>query len=213
MVKVTGKKPRATSAETENRGDEKLSALLLEMDALHAVLRTVDQGVDEQEALRLTSLAFEAQRASKTLETQLVLGSMARILGKPFEATSQEPSKRPWERYVFESLAQAWIYWAANPTSKTPLEIVSRLRSERDNRKKGYNGAVHLHALYFWADAVEALAKKDAKEARRLWQRSIEVGSSFGTASNASILWSYAATYFPEVIPRETAEGLKAGSG
>lgn len=205
MVEVTCKRPRKPKATSGDREHEKLSTLLVEMDALHTILQVVDQGVDSDEAISLTRSAFDQPRPVDSAEERIIFRAMAKILAQPATVSLKSPTKSPWERHVFESVARAWICWADDPASKTPLEEIPRLRvGQRGTCKQA--GAVHLLALYFWAAAIEALAKSDRVEARRLWRRAIELGSSFGTPSNAAILWSYAASFFPEVTPREQGE-------
>lgn len=212
MVEVTCKRPRKSDETSEEREHEKLGTLLLEMDALHTILQVVDQGVDSTEAVVLTRMAFDHARPTDSAEERIIFRSMAKILDMPAALSSKSPAKAPWERRAFETVANAWICWANDPSSEVPLEEIPKLRSaQRGTCKQA--GAVHLLAIYFWAAAVEALAKSDRAEARRLWRRAIEIGSSFGTPSNAAILWSYAATFFSEVTPRESSEGLKARFG
>jgi hypothetical protein len=212
MVDVTCKRPRKSSETSEGRENEKLGTLLLEMDALHTTLQVVDQGVDSTEAVVLTRMAFNHDRPANSAEERLIFRAMAKILDMPVALSSKLPAKAPWERRVFESVAHAWVCWANDPNSEIPLEEIPKLRSaQRGTCKQA--GAVHLLALYFWAAAVEALAKSDRAEARRLWRRAIEIGSSFGTPSNAAVLWSYAASFFPAVTPKESSEGLRTRFG
>ena len=207
MVEVTSKRPRKPKAAPEDHEREKLGNLLVEMDALHTLLRMVDQGGSSDEALALTQQAFGQLLPANSAEERVISRAMAKILAQPTTVSPKSPVKAPRERHVFESVARAWICWADDPPSEVPLQEIPRLRAQKRGACK-QTGAIHLLALYFWAAAVEALAKGERAEAHRLWQRAIELGSSVGTPSNAAILWSYAASFFPEVTPR--ARGVES---
>ena len=61
----------------------------------------------------------------------------------------------------------------------------------------GEDGAVETLSLNFWARAIELLVQEQRIEAKRFFERATEVGSQFGTRTNPSVCWSYAASFFP----------------
>jgi hypothetical protein len=57
--------------------------------------------------------------------------------------------------------------------------------------------AVQAMALRNWVHAMESLAYNDVYNARRLWQRALEIGGTFGTPSHYLVSWTYAAAFRP----------------
>jgi len=53
-----------------------------------------------------------------------------------------------------------------------------------------------MTALAYWEKAITMAITSDFEEAERYFDRATEVGSQYGTRSNPSICWSYAATFF-----------------
>lgn len=103
-----------------------------------------------------------------------------------------EPSKKPYDRYLFEATARVWILWASQTDPDKAMKELQALKSP----PAGAAGALHLMALNPWRDAVEALLRRDAAKARRLFWRASELGSQFGTESNPAVQWTYAASFF-----------------
>lgn len=120
--------------------------------------------------------------------------AMKFMVGYPVGSPQFEPSKKPYDRYLFESVSKAWIQWAS--LSKKDLdEALCSLRSLRD-QPPGASGALHLMALDPWRGAVEALLSRDADTARKFFLRASELGSELGTESSPTVQWTFAASFF-----------------
>jgi len=118
--------------------------------------------------------------------------AMRFILGYPIEVPSFNPAKRPRDRHIFEVTAKSWIAWARKTDQEKALEDLQAVPTTLSGRK----AALHLMALRPWKLAVEALLKKDALLARKLFHRASELSSHFGVESSPVIQWTYAASFF-----------------
>jgi hypothetical protein len=159
---------------------EKADAILLEMDALHAILQSVDHCEDSKQALGLIQRALLSPQTNR-----LIAASMRRILGQAIEAPGELLASETYSKHLYEGLVQIWLLWA----------------SGRNQEAKKVLGSLHLAeqafaVLQHWFGALEALVHENLAETHRLWKRSIEIGSSHGTKTSAAILWAYAATFF-----------------
>lgn len=118
--------------------------------------------------------------------------AMRFITNRPIEVPNIEPPNKPYDRYLFESIARGWIRWASQTNLDQALEQIQAVKKPPAE----VSGALHLMALNPWRDAVEALLRRDAINARRLFWRASELGSQFGTESNPAVQWSFVASFF-----------------
>jgi hypothetical protein len=128
----------------------------------------------------------------ETTEDQVTRYAMGKILGEPlpYPLLPDEDSTDP-ERSLFLSTSWAWMVWASgSPTNAALVEL-----KRQDLQEEGPSVLHHL-ALSNWALAVRSLLKGDMTEAKRRYRRALDVGSQFGTETNAVIVWTYAASFF-----------------
>lgn len=130
------------------------------------------------------------------IEGHAILCALTRIAGEPPpNCLPGEPVAKPWAAHMIEAASAAWCAWA-HGSPEIAVEQVALLRAEEQEVVEG-PGAVHRMALENWAEAIAAISEGKTEEARRLWLRAIEIGSSFGTESHLAVLWTYAATFQP----------------
>ena len=134
-------------------------------------------------------------QATDTAEDQVTWYAMGKIVGEdlPPPAFTDEDTEDK-ERVLFLSVAWIWMVWASGAPTKAALKDLDQL----DLQEEG-SSVLHHIALSNWALAVRSLLKGDMPEAKRLYRRALDVGSQFGTETNAVIVWTYAATFFRSV--------------
>jgi len=161
--------------------------------AAHTVLLTtldsMEGNAERTVALRLIEESY-ARGHQRTIEEQVIYGAQAKILGLPVIQPTFVPSKKPADRRMFEIVAKAWLMWAAGLDPKALLHTIPK--------PSEYGGAIHMMAIEPWASATEALFGQDNEEARRLFRRSVEIGTQYDTETNEVVKWAYAASFFHE---------------
>jgi hypothetical protein len=174
-----------------------IESILAESRALTAALESLQGRRGMGEVLSLVGPALDAREDSSDVEDTATCAAMGFITGRPVSRPSFRPAKRPDDRHIFETVAKSWILWASRSDPEEALNALQALRIP-----SGKVSALHLMALSPWKGAVEALLKKDASEARRLFLRASELGSQFGTESNPVVQWSFAASFFfsPSIV-------------
>lgn len=174
-------------------------ALVREIGALNAMLRSVGQHSVSKPTVRLVQAVF-AERlhrssASSSIEGRGISAAMAKILGEkaaPF--ASEVPVSSPWERVTTATVVAAWIAWADGYLEQARA-LLSQVDLERHPPLR--EGAINLMALGFWVQGIEHLLQGDKTSSKRFWQRAIEMGAHFGTESHLLVSWTYAASFFP----------------
>lgn len=139
-----------------------------------------------QRALTLTETLY--RRKVSTVEGVTVRVAQAMVLGLPIEAPSFEPVRKPADRRTFELLAKGWVDWASGQDPTPSLQACPKPAE--------FGGALHLMVLDPWRMAIQALQEQDLEEARRMFRRSVELSSQYGTASGNTIRWTYFASFF-----------------
>ena len=137
---------------------------------------------------------------SNTMADFAIRAAMSRItgsappIGQPVRTSGEEAV---WSVRGFELIATAWIAWTRGDTNRARYWIrhwsneQSEMLSNLDD-----SGAIQAWAVTLWANAVEALVEERPDDARRFFRRVYEVGSSFGTESHPTVLWTMAASFF-----------------
>lgn len=168
-----------------------LSAILSEMQALQAVSDAITMDWARDRALALSAQALKGQPEPHSMEGWVVRVALAHCLGQSVDLPPFTPSDsdRGTTR-TFEVLAYGWIRWVTQ-NDPSLLEELESLPPE-DNQD------METIALSFWGQALRGLIQGDLKEAKRFFDRSLEIGSQFGTPSNPGICWTYAASFFPK---------------
>lgn len=174
---------------------------VMNMAALEATLEAIrGQGP----ASRATALARQAlvskNHTSLTLEDVIVKASLRKISGglesSPKEEGFWTPSLNlPWTSFVYETIGASWLHWLSS-RDESGVGLISRLEASESNPGGSTRGAIELLSLKEWGRAVEALSSKNEEEARKYFERSVEIGAQIGSDSNMSINWTYAASIF-----------------
>ena len=115
--------------------------------------------------------------------------ALAKILGVSFITPRVEVVEAPTVRKRFGVLATAWMEWAAG---LSPLKVLQKAPAHALE----FGGALQWMSLDPWQAAIEALAVDNTDEARRLFRRSVQLGTQCQTESNPVVQWAYAATFF-----------------
>ena len=128
-----------------------------------------------------------------------VRAAMSRITGTV--APSGEPERTTGEAAVwavrgFELIALAWLAWSRGDERRARFMIEQWSREGEDKTNLSEEGAIQAFAVALWANAIEALIEGRPEDARRFFRRVYEVGSSFGTESHPTVLWTMAASFF-----------------
>jgi hypothetical protein len=185
---------------------DEVGKILTAANALNVAGRAVENLGDTTEALvavREAAVLWEGV-TTDTTEDFLTLQAMNHVLGNPVHRPTRPPVQKPWEDYLTETLAFAWLDWAASGKTSQPLiETTSRLKAEQKTREESTAqqdrvGGIHLMSLYYWLGALNQLGESRLPESRRLWKRALELGSTHGTASHIIVSWTYVATFLNE---------------
>ncbi len=180
-----------------------LVAIVLEMEALDAVLHVVEGSADADEArARVRTALTNNSRAAKNLDERVILAAMRRIIGQQVEIPSSQPTNA-WLLHVRNTLAIAWVEWSIGEVASARSRL-AYLCTEKAGASHLTSGAIQLMSLRFWEDAIEHLIAGDRAGAQRLFRRALDVGSQFGTETHTLVSWAYAATFFPEEEARES---------
>jgi tetratricopeptide (TPR) repeat protein len=179
--------------------DEELEdtpAILAEMEALQAIFDVDFNAGPRDRALALARQALDLKQTPSSTEGRLTVVALSHCLGAPREDLVSIPpvSEGSWAHRTFEALAFGWMRWLTLSDTEV-LRTVANMHPEEDGDED--DGAAETLCLNFWARAIELLAQGQPEEAKRFFERATEVGSQFGTRTNPSICWSYAASFFP----------------
>jgi hypothetical protein len=158
--------------------------------ALTLALTYLDQPELDLRTAALTEVDRLFKRMkSNSLEDITMRCAQARILNVPFTLPRLEVIQAPTVRKRFGILATAWMEWAAGKSPHDLLESAPKSSTE-------FGGALQWMSLDPWAAAIAALGNEDVSEARRLFRRSVQLGTQCQTESNPVVQWAYAASFF-----------------
>lgn len=166
-----------------------VEGIITEMDALNACLRALTNESTAATARKLVGRAWMVHPEGTTVDSYVTRVAMADILGLAAPMPLYSGTLSAWER-----VAIAWTLWLHG--SKREAEAL--LREAQEAGDEPHDGAVHRMALQHWMRAIQALLRGEREEARRLFQRAADLGSSFGTESHPVVLWTMAASFFPK---------------
>jgi hypothetical protein len=179
------------------------TSTIAEVRALNAVMAMAASGVEALNVRVLVNSTLQARLQEDLFhrpEDFGIAAAMASLLGS--DPQSFVPlhlyREKEWDSTFTECCVRAWIDTACG-FPEYAISSIKRLRSRQDAEQpqvaEGGAGAVNRMAMDFWLQAIEALAVEDLTEARRLWERAIEIGSCFGTDSHLAISWTFVATF------------------
>lgn len=88
---------------------------------------------------------------------------------------------------LFHEGASRWMRWACG--FELDLARCAELESQRSE--------LNRMALSLWLQAIDRLQAGDYLEGRRFFRRATTLSGHYGTVSNPTIQWTYAASFFP----------------
>ncbi len=183
---------------TYGRGNPEVERVIAEMNALNAAM-TASTPVLAREAQAMVRGVENAWPSPVTVSDFTIRAAMSRITGTT--APSGEPARTTGEEAVwavraFELVALAWLAWSRGDERRARFMIEQWSRESEDKTNLTEEGAIQAFAVALWANAIEALINGRTEDARRFFRRVYEVGSSFGTESHPTVLWTMAASFF-----------------
>lgn len=185
--------PESSEFKLPDEGGEDLASILAEMEAQQAVFDVNFRNGDVGRARALTQQALDLRSTPETVEARLTMFAMAFILGNRREdlaAVSPDP-EGSWSHRTFEALAVGWMRWLSSGDDSVMQCIAGMHEGEEGSSE------AEMLSLSFWAQAIEQLIHGHGEEAKMFFERATEVGSQFGTSTNPTICWAYAASFFP----------------
>jgi tetratricopeptide (TPR) repeat protein len=173
---------------------EDTPSILAEMEALQAIFDVDFNAGPKDRAMALARQALDLKQNPSNTEGRLTVVALSHCLGVPREdlVLVVPVLGGSWTQRTFEALASGWMKWLTLSDTEV-LRTVANMHPEGGED----DGAAETLCLNFWARAIELLAQGQPEEAKRFFERATEVGSQFGTRTNPSICWSYAASFFP----------------
>lgn len=184
---------------TYGRGNPEVERVIAEMNALNAAIQAAHP--EHAREARAMVRAVEAQwPVPRTVADFTVRASMARITGS--EAPTGEPERTTgeactWPVRAFELVSLAWLAWSRGDAARAHHHIERWVaEAAMPENLNNSDSAIQAFAVALWGNAVEALVDGRVDDARRFYGRVYEVGSSFGTESHPTVLWTMAASFF-----------------
>lgn len=183
--------------ESFNVEDNDVEVLVMEMAALEAMFDAVRREGPSSRAVSLCLQALRAQvREPVSFEEHIVRAALCNATGSPLPHGAPTPSEDPdWTTFVYETVAATWLRWLLRRDAGA-VGLMARIRAVEPDMNHAPGGAVELMSLFEWGLSVEALAGGHEANAKRHFERAIEIGSQVGSDSNPSINWTYAASFF-----------------
>jgi hypothetical protein len=182
---------------TYGRGNPEVERVIAEMNALNAALQAEGPKL-AAEAQAMVRAVENGWPEPRTVTDFTVRAAMARITGGAQLTGDPERAEMPtWPVRAFELVALAWLAWSRGDTGQARHHIGRWLaESEMPENATGSDGAIQAFAVALWANAIEALIEGRTDDSRRFYERVYQVGSSFGTESHPTVLWTMAASFF-----------------
>lgn len=123
-----------------------------------------------------------------TVEGLLIDAALRKICGmhrREYNPTALEADDT--DDHVFHEGAAGWMQWACGVGVSFDAPPAGRSHHSELNRM----------ALSQWLQAIGHLQTGNPIEAQRVFRRAITLGGLYGTVSNPTIQWTYAASFFP----------------
>lgn len=168
---------------------------------IHALVQAlaVLRGEADPLTVRLLVQNLPSFPTAQSFEEMTIARAISKICEAEPKAVPRFPSTPApdlWEDRLFEGICRAWMLWASETGGG--LQILEVLQTERSTSRSKYSGgsSLNLMTLYQWISAVTALIQEDPG-AYEAFQKAGTLGSEYGTASNPTIQWTLAASFFP----------------
>jgi hypothetical protein len=182
---------------TYGRGNPEVERVIAEMNALNAALSACSPAL-AREAQGMVRAVEGAWPEPLTVADFTVRAAMARITGgSPPTGDPERTVMPPWPMRAFELVALAWLAWSRGDMDLATHHIERWVaEAAMPENLSNSEGAIQGFAIALWANAIEALIEGRAEDSRRFYERVYQVGSSFGTESHPTVLWTMAASFF-----------------
>jgi hypothetical protein len=181
---------------TYGRGDPEVERVISEMNALNAALDSKIPATTAQDMVRAVEAAWPATSSVADFAIRAAMSKItgsAPPLGEPVRTSGEEAV---WPIRGFELVATSWLAWTRGDVERARFWIGRWATEQAEETHLDDSGAIQAWAVTLWANAIEALIEGRADDARRFFRRVYEVGSSFGTESHPTVLWTMAASFF-----------------
>jgi len=183
---------------TFGRGNPEVERVISEMNALNAAIKASTPALARE--ARSMVRAVEAQWPEpQTVSEFVIRAAMAEITGSALptgEPTRTTGEAADWATRSFELVGLAWLAWVRGDVDRARFWIGRYATEGEDKTNLSEGGAIQVFAVAIWALAIEALIDNRPEDAHRFYRRVFEVGSSFGTESHPTVLWTMAASFF-----------------
>jgi hypothetical protein len=125
-----------------------------------------------------------------TVEDLIIDAALRKICGLPTGEYNQTPLEIDEATcdHAFHEGAAYWMQWACGICLSFDGTAHVSHRSE-----------LNRMAVSQWLQAIAHLQAGNPVEGRRFFRRAVTLGGLYGTVSNPTIQWTYAASFFPDV--------------
>jgi hypothetical protein len=169
---------------------DEVGKIIAEGNALTRSLAVIETGASPTEARHFCSSYLE-QHDIDGLEALIIDGALRKICGLrrvKYVIPCIEPSNC-LEELLFREGCARWMQWACNV-------VIPRL--EMRSLETRCTSELNRMALTNWLEGVDQLRRGNVTEGRRYFRRATTLGGLYGTPSNPTIQWTYAASFFPD---------------
>jgi len=185
---------------TFGRGDPEVERVIAEVNALNAAI-AADSPALAREARGMVREAEAKWPETGTFSGFIIRAAMSRITGSTpptGEPTRTSGEDTEWAVRAFELVGLAWLAWSRGENPRARFWISQWTRESATQTNLSEEGAVQAFTVGLWANAIEALIEDRTLDAQRFFRRVHDVGSSYGTESHPTILWTMAASFFSQ---------------
>jgi len=185
---------------TFGRGDPEVERVIAEVNALNAAI-AADSPALAGEARNMVREVEAKWPETRTFSGFVIRAAMSRITGstpptgEPDRTTGDEAE---WAVRAFELVGLAWLAWSRGENSRAQFWITQWGRESATQTQLSEAGAIQAFTVALWANAIEALIENRTEDSQRFFRRVHDVGSSYGTESHPTILWTMAASFFTQ---------------
>lgn len=127
----------------------------------------------------------------ETVTGHVSQAAMRRFMGKAVDGPIID-APLPIQEHLEETVGLAWVAWTRGDVEGA-RKLLDRTRPFIEGRR--HESGMTLLGLLLWNRAISTLLDGNREEARRLWGRAMEVGTTFGLEATDMIRWTYAGTF------------------
>lgn len=172
-----------------------VESVFAEMEAQRAFFDVSIGQVPLENVTNLAAYALQVRCEDRTLEDRLATFSLAYSIGEVREELIPHRWSRAtmWTRRSRENLIIGWMKWIAWGDTEAVGIALKKL-------EQGVDSSIEALAIQYWATAIQALSLHDREQARRYFERAMDVSSQFGFACNPPICWTYTVSFLPPQV-------------